>query len=138
MHLCLNLINWTIDIQEEKKKEKKKKIEILCTKSMESCSLVISDSGIVLSREGDIQNCIISSLKRIIQICLKFNCWVSKIAFYSPNPHCCLGKLPLEPLIRTNTCIYMNMVGNCPGGEFSGYGPQTMHFNHIAFSLIED
>ena len=38
---------------------------------------------------------IITSLKWIIQICSNFYCWVSKIAFYSPNPHCCLGKLPL-------------------------------------------
>ena len=34
----MNLINWTIDIQENIKK----KNEILYTKSMESCSLVIS------------------------------------------------------------------------------------------------
>ena len=40
------------------------------------------------------QLCIITSLKLIIQICSNFYCWVSKIAFFSPNPHCCLGKLP--------------------------------------------
>ena len=34
------------------------------------------------------QLCIITSLKWIIQICSNFYCWVSKIAFYSPNPHC--------------------------------------------------
>ena len=39
---------------------------------------------------------IITSLKWIIQICSNFYCWVSKIiAFYPPNPHCCLGKHPL-------------------------------------------
>ena len=38
---------------------------------------------------------IITSLKWIIQICSNFYCWVCKVAFYSPNPHCCLGKLPL-------------------------------------------
>ena len=36
----------------------------------------------------------ISYLKLIIQICWKFLLnWVSKIIFYSPNPHCCLRKL---------------------------------------------
>ena len=39
--------------------------------------------------------CMITSLKWIIQICSNFYCWVSKIAFCSPNPYCCLGKLPL-------------------------------------------
>ena len=39
---------------------------------------------------------IITSLKWVIQLSSKFYCWVSKIAFYSPNPHCCLGKLPLS------------------------------------------
>ena len=39
--------------------------------------------------------CIITSLKWIIQICSNFYWCVSKIAFYPPNPHCCLGKLPL-------------------------------------------
>ena len=41
------------------------------------------------------QLCIITSLKWIIQICSNFCYWVCKIAFYSPNPHCCLGKPPL-------------------------------------------
>ena len=41
------------------------------------------------------QLCIITSLKWIIQICSNFYWCVCKIAFYSPNPHCCLGKLPL-------------------------------------------
>ena len=37
MHLWLNLINWTIDIQ-----EKLNIVKNLCTKSMESCSLLAS------------------------------------------------------------------------------------------------
>ena len=41
------------------------------------------------------QFCIITSLKWIIQICSNFYCWVCKIAFYSPNPHCYLRELPL-------------------------------------------
>ena len=40
-----------------------------------------------IQRGRHTQLCIITSLKWII--------WVCKIAFYSPNPHCCLGKLPL-------------------------------------------
>ena len=38
---------------------------------------------------------IITSLKWVIQICSNFYWWVSKIAFYQPNPHCDMGKLPL-------------------------------------------
>ena len=48
-----------------------------------------------IQRGQHTQLCIITSLKWIIQICSNFYCWVCKIAFYSPNPHCCLGKLPL-------------------------------------------
>ena len=43
------------------------------------------------------QLCIITSLKWIIQICSNFYCWVCMIAFYSPNPHCCLRET--SPLI---------------------------------------
>ena len=64
---------------------------------MESCPLVISH--ILAEFHPEIgrhtQLCIITSLKWIIQTCSNFYCWVCKIAFYSPNPHCCLGKLPL-------------------------------------------
>ena len=48
-----------------------------------------------IQRGWHTQLCIITSLKWIIQICSNFYCWVCKIAFYSPNPHCRLGKLPL-------------------------------------------
>ena len=48
-----------------------------------------------IQRGRHTQLCIITSLRWIIQICSNFYCWVCKIAFYSPNPHCCLGKLPL-------------------------------------------
>ena len=45
-----------------------------------------------LQRGRHTQLCIISSLKWIIQICSKFYCWVSKIAFHSPNPHWVFGE----------------------------------------------
>ena len=48
-----------------------------------------------IQRGRHTQLCIITSLKWIIQICSHFYCWVCKIAFYSPNPHCGLRKLPL-------------------------------------------
>ena len=71
--------------------------ENLRIKSMESCPLVIYHKSWQNSvqRGRHTQLCIITSLKWIIQICLNFYWWVSKIAFYPPNPHCCLGKLPL-------------------------------------------
>ena len=54
MHLLMNLIKRTIDIQEKLKIVKK---IYTCTKSMESCPLVISHySGRVPSREGDKHN----------------------------------------------------------------------------------
>ena len=37
-------------------------------------------------------SCIITSLKWLIQICSNFYFSVCKIAFYSPNSHCCLGE----------------------------------------------
>ena len=62
----------------------------------EVSSCDITYSGRVPSGEGDIHKlCIITSLKWIIQICSNFYCWVCKIAFYSSNPHCYLGKLTL-------------------------------------------
>ena len=48
-----------------------------------------------IQRGRHTQLCIITSLKWIIQICTNFYCWVCKIALYSPNPHWCLGELPL-------------------------------------------
>ena len=91
MHLWMNLIKRTSDTQEQLKIVK---------------IYVQSQWGVVLlwyhifwqssiQRGRHTQLCIITSLKWIIQICLNFYCWVCKIAFYSPNPHCCLGKLPL-------------------------------------------
>ena len=54
--------------------------------------------------------CIVISLKWIIQICWNFYWWVSKIAFYLPNPHCCLGKLPLKFDIKSIVItIYFRM-----------------------------
>ena len=91
-HLWMNSIKRTINFQEQFKN---------CEKSMykvngELSSCDITYSGRVPSREGNIHNFeLITSLKWIIQICSIFYCWVCKIAFYSPNPHCCLGKPPL-------------------------------------------
>ena len=71
----------------------------------------ITDSGRVPSREGDIQNCIISS-KRIIHICSNFYCWVSKIAFYSPDRHSFFcGNFPFKcsmyiPLVEMRSINY--------------------------------
>ena len=48
-----------------------------------------------IQRGRHTQLCIITSLNWIIEICSNCYWWVSKIAFYSPNPHCCFGKLPL-------------------------------------------
>ena len=91
--MCLNLIKRTIDIQEI----------FLC----ENLCNVQSQWGVVLlwyhifglssiQRGRHTQLCIITSVKWIIQICSTFYCWVCIIAFYSPSPHCCLGKLPLQ------------------------------------------
>ena len=48
-----------------------------------------------------------SFLKWIIQICSKFYCWVSKIAFHSPNPHCCMHgeTVPLIRIIIANLTV---------------------------------
>ena len=92
MHLWLNLINRTIPKKFLKLRKSMYKVNI----ELFSCG--ITDSGRSRVPSGGGQHTklsISSSLKWIIQICRKFYCWVSKIAFYSPNPHCCLGKLPL-------------------------------------------
>ena len=49
-----------------------------------------------IQRGLHIQLCIITFFKWIIQICSNCYCWVCKIAFYSPNPHRCLGKLAIR------------------------------------------
>ena len=90
MHLWINLIKRTIDIQEISNKKK------LCAKLMRVVLLwyhIFWQNSIQRGRHT--QLCIITSLKWIIQICSNFYYWVCKIAFFSPNPHCCLGKLPL-------------------------------------------
>ena len=92
MHSWMNLIKRTNDIQEQLKNMWNYMYKV--NGELSSCD--ITYSGRVPSKEGDIHNfCIITSLKWIIQICSNFYCWVWKFAFYSPNPHCCLGKLPL-------------------------------------------
>ena len=91
MHLWMNLIKRTIDIQ-----EKLKIVKIYVQSQWRVVLLwyhIFWPSSI--QRERHTLLCIITSLKWIIQICSNFYCWVCKIAFYSPNPHCCLGKLPL-------------------------------------------
>ena len=91
MHLWMNLIKRTIDIQ-----EKLKMVKIYVQSQWRVVLLwyhISWQSSIQRGRHT--QLCIITSLKWIIQICSNLYCWVCKIAFYSPNPHCCLGKLPL-------------------------------------------
>ena len=74
---------------------KTKNCENLCIKSMEILLWYHIFWQSSIQRGRHTQLCIITSLKLIIQICSNFYCWVCKIAFYSPNPHCRLGKLPL-------------------------------------------
>ena len=91
MHLWMNLINRTIDIQEQLK------IVKIYVQSQWTVVLlwyhILWQSSIHRGRHT--QLCKITSLNPIIQICSNFYCWVCKFAFYSHNPHCCLGKLPL-------------------------------------------
>ena len=91
MHLWMNLIKRTIDIQENK--------EIVKIYVQSQWRVVLLWYHIFwqssIQRGRHTQLCIITSLKWIIQICSNFYCWVCKIAFYSTNPHCCLGRLPL-------------------------------------------
>ena len=91
MHLWINLIKRTIDMQ--------KKLQIMKIYVQSQWRIVLLWYHIFwqssIQRGRHTQLCIITSFKWIIQICSNFYCWVCKIAFYSPNPHCCLGKLPL-------------------------------------------
>ena len=66
----------------------------------------ITDSGIAPSREGDIQNCIISrTLKQIFQICLEFDCWVSKIAKSTHPIHLVVwGNFPFNSMYLSINC----------------------------------
>ena len=92
MHSWMNLIKRTIDIQEEEK------IVKIYVQSQWRVVLLWYDNIFwqsSIQRGRHTQLFIITSLKLIIQICSNFYCWICKIAFYSPNPHCCLGKLPL-------------------------------------------
>ena len=97
MHLWLNLIKRTIDIQE--------KLQIVKIYVQSQWRVVLLWYHIFwqssIQRGRHTQLCIITSLKWIIQICSNFYWWVSKIAFYPPNPHCCLGKLPLGDCLCT-------------------------------------
>ena len=90
MHLWMNLIKRTTDIQ-----EKWKFLKIYVQSQWRFVLLwnhIFLQSSV--QRGQHTQLCIITSLKWVIQLCSNFYCWVCKIAFYSPNPHCCLGKLP--------------------------------------------
>ena len=87
----MNLIKRTIDIQETLKLVKiyvqsKWRVVLLWYHTFWQS---------FIQRGQHTQLCIITSLKWIIQICSNFYYWVCKFAFYSPNPHCCLGKIPL-------------------------------------------
>ena len=91
MHLWMNNIKMTIDIQE------KDLLKIYVQSQLRFVLLwyhMFGQSSIKRGRHT--QLCIITSLKWIIQICSNFYCWVCKIAFYSPNPHCCLGNFSFK------------------------------------------
>ena len=92
MHLWMNLLKRTIDIQEQLKKNWKIYVQSQWRVVLLWYHIFWQSS---IQRGRHTQLCIITSLKWIIQICSNFYCWVCKIAFYSPNAHCCLGKLPL-------------------------------------------
>ena len=89
-HLSLNLINRTTDIQEKSKTVK------ICVQSQWRVVLLWCHSfwQSSIQRGRHTKLCIIRSLMKDIQSCSKLYCWVSTV-FYSPNPHCCLRKLPL-------------------------------------------
>ena len=84
MHLWINLIKRTINIQE--------KLKILKIYLQSQWRVVLLWYHIFwqssIQRGRHTQLCIITSLRWIIQICSNFYCWDSKIAFYSPYPHC--------------------------------------------------
>ena len=91
MHLWMNLIKRTTDIQEILKIVKiyvqsQRRVVFLWYHIFWQSST---------QRGQHAQLCIITSLKWIIKICSNLYCWVCKIGFYSPNPHCFLGELPL-------------------------------------------
>ena len=100
MHnLWMNLIKWTVNIQ-----GKNFCVKIYVQSQWRVVLLwyhIFWQSSIQRGRHT--QLCIITSLKWIIKIFSNFYCWVCKIA-YSPNPHCCLGKLPLEVQISAIKC----------------------------------
>ena len=102
MHLWMNLIKRTIDIQE------KLKIMKIYVQSQWRVVLlwyhIFWQSSIQRGRHT--QLCIIISLKWIIQICSNYYCWVCKIAFYSSNPHCCLGNFPFKNSYRSRIDIH--------------------------------
>ena len=82
MHLWINLIKRTIDIH-----EKLNIVEIYVQSQWRVVLLwyhIFWQSSI--QRGRNTQLCIITSLKRIIQICSNFYWWVCKIAFCSRNP----------------------------------------------------
>ena len=91
MHLWMNLIKRTINIQEILKLVK------IYVQSQWRVVLLWYHTfwQSFIQRGRHTQLCIITSLKWNMQFCSNFDCSVCKIAFYSPNPHCCLGKLPL-------------------------------------------
>ena len=109
MHLLMNLIKRTIDIQE------KFKIVKIDVQSQWRVVLlwyhIFWQSSIQRGRHT--QFCIITSLNWMIQICSNFYCWVCNIAFYSPNPHC-LGNFPFkrfrEMLSKTPVNIFYQII----------------------------
>ena len=129
MHLWMNLIKRTIDIQ-----EKLKIVKIYVQSQWRAVLLwyhTFWHSSI--QRGQHTQLCIITSLKWIIQICSNFYYWVCKVAFYSPNPHCCLGET--SPLNCHSTLFtglfYLPMITEFTAeGSISGVSPLYVFLQH--------
>ena len=79
--------------------------ENLCTKSMESNPLVISHILAEFHPERATITSLINGLSKSAQT---FTDGFLKLLSTHPNPHCCLGKLPLYPVRKTEvirTCL---------------------------------
>ena len=130
---------------------KKDNVKNLCTKSMENCSLVVSQIlAEWLSREGDIG--IRTKLcKTIIRFkwSTKFTqsfCWVSKIAFHSRNPlHCYLLQLPVtshcfhraKPSRKKNEILFPK-ISKFWKGNFISFEIQSLHVFTSCNVLVSD
>ena len=81
-----------------------------------------------IQRGRHTQLCIITSLKWIIQICSNFYWWVCKIAFCSPNPHCCFNDEIMNLLHTVNHS----------GFHLHVFAVYTMWMNKLTISLLNN